>query len=78
MNSAMAVPLFDEGKVLGILYIDTTNPLHVYNDDYLRVMATFGNIIASKLLNYTLLSERQEKEIIKRELDRASKIQKFL
>ncbi len=78
MRSAMAVPLFDEGKVLGILYVDTTRPLHVYNDDYLRVMATFGNIIASKLLNYTLLSERQEKEIIQAELNRASSIQKSL
>ncbi|MCP4703596.1 MAG: SpoIIE family protein phosphatase [candidate division Zixibacteria bacterium] len=78
MKSAMAVPLFDEGKVLGILYVDTTLPMHVYNDDYLRVMATFGNIIASKLLNYSLLSERQEKEVIKRELDKASSIQKSL
>ncbi len=78
MKSAMAVPLFDEGKVLGILYADTTRPMHVYNDDYLRVMATFGNIIASKLLNYALLNERQEKEVIKAELDRASSIQKSL
>jgi len=78
MKSAMAVPLFDEGKVLGILYVDTTRPQHVYNDDYLRVMATFGNIIASKLLNYTLLSERQEQEVLKAELDRASSIQKSL
>ena len=29
MKSAVAVPLFDEGRVLGILYIDTTNPIHV-------------------------------------------------
>ena len=78
MKSAMAVPLFDEGKVLGILYVDTTRPIHVYDDDYLRVMAVFGNIIASKLLNYALLAERQEKEVIKAELDRASTIQKSL
>lgn len=78
MKSAMAVPLFDEGKVLGILYVDTTRPTHVYNNDYLRVMATFGNIIASKLLNYALLNERQEKEVIRAELDRASSIQKSL
>ncbi len=78
MKSAMAVPLFDEGKVLGILYADTTKPFHIYNNDYLRVMATFGNIIASKLLNYALLHERQEREVIKAELDRASSIQKSL
>jgi len=78
LKSAMAVPLFDEGKVLGILYADTTKPLHVYNDDYLRVLATFGNIIASKLLNYTLIDERQAKRVMEAELDRASLIQKTL
>jgi len=78
MKSAIAVPLFDEGKVLGILYVDTTSPLHQYDDDHLRVLATFGNIIASKLLSYTLYAERQEKQIIESELRRASQIQKNL
>lgn len=78
LTSAMAVPLFDEGKVLGILYVDTTNPVHQYNDDYLRLLATFGNIIASRLLNYTLIQERQEKRIYDAELRRASEIQKNL
>jgi phosphoserine phosphatase RsbU/P len=78
MKSAIAVPLFDEGKVLGILYADTTNPLHSYTDDYLRVMAACGNIIASRLLNYELMAERQEREIIDAELKRASMIQRKL
>jgi len=78
LKSAIAVPLFDEGKVLGILYADTTNPRHRYDDDHLRILATFGNIIASRLLNYELLSERQEKQIIDAELEKASEIQKAL
>jgi serine phosphatase RsbU (regulator of sigma subunit) len=78
LKSAIAVPLFDEGKVLGILYADTSNPMHRYNDEYLRVLATFGNIIASRLLNYELLHERQQKQIIEAELERASAIQKKL
>jgi serine phosphatase RsbU (regulator of sigma subunit)/pSer/pThr/pTyr-binding forkhead associated (FHA) protein len=78
LRSAMAVPLFDEGRVLGILYVDTTSPLHRYNDDYLRVLATFGNIIAARLLNYELLEERQEKQVYEAELNRASSIQKNL
>lgn len=78
LKSAMAVPLFDEGKVLGILYADTTNPLHRYSNDYLRLFATFGNIIASRLLNYALLHERHEKEIMEAELTRAANIQKNL
>ncbi len=55
IKSAMAVPLFDDDKVLGILYVDTTNPLHRYNNDYLRLLATYGNLIASRLLNYELI-----------------------
>ncbi|MDZ4723565.1 MAG: SpoIIE family protein phosphatase [candidate division Zixibacteria bacterium] len=78
LKSAMAVPLFDEGKVLGILYVDTTNPMHRYSNDYLRLLATFGNIIASRLLNYSLLQERQEKQVLDAELKRAASIQQKL
>lgn len=78
LSSAIAVPLFDEGKVLGILYADTADPRHHYEDEQLRVLATFGNLIASRLLNYALLAERQEKHVLDAELKRASAIQKKL
>jgi len=78
MKSVVAVPMFDSGRILGILYADTSNPAHRYNDEHMRVMATFGNIIASRLLNYELLDERQAKEVIESELRRASNIQKTL
>lgn len=78
MKSAMAVPMLDEERILGILYVDTTNPLHRYNDDYLRLLATFGNIIAARLQNYLLLKEREEKQVLDAELRRASSIQKNL
>lgn len=78
LKSAMAVPLFDEDVVFGILYADTTNPIKRYNDDYLRLFATVGNIIASRLSNYTLLHEREEKQIYEAELTRASLIQETL
>lgn len=78
IKSALAVPLFDQGKVLGILYADTANPTHRYEDDHLRVLATFGNIIAAKLLSYALIAEREEKQVVQAELRRASAIQKRL
>jgi sigma-B regulation protein RsbU (phosphoserine phosphatase) len=78
LKSAMAVPLFVEGKVLGILYADTTNPAHRYSDEYLRLFATFGNLLAFRLLNYTLLSERHEREVVDSEIRRASLIQRKL
>ncbi len=78
LKSAMAVPLFDGDRVLGILYVDTTNPLHHYSDEYLRLLATFGNIIAARLVNAALLHEREEKQAMEVELRRASMIQKNL
>jgi phosphoserine phosphatase RsbU/P len=78
LKSAMAVPLLDEDRVLGILYAETTNPVHRYNDDFLRLLATMGNIIASRLVNFALLREREEKHIYEAELLRASRIQHSL
>jgi phosphoserine phosphatase RsbU/P len=78
LKSAMAAPLLDEDRVLGILYVDTTSPAHQYSDEYLRLFATFGNIIASRLVNFALLQERTEKQAMETELRRASSIQKNL
>ena len=78
LKSAMAVPMLDQDKILGILYVDTTNPLCRYNDEYLRLLATFGNIVASRLLNYTLQREREERQLMEAELQRAAGIQKNL
>jgi serine phosphatase RsbU (regulator of sigma subunit) len=78
LKSAMAVPLLDQDRVLGILYADTTNPVHRYSDDYLHLFAMIGNIIASRLTNYNLLQERHVKEIYEAELKKASSIQKKL
>lgn len=78
MKSAMAVPLFDEDKVLGILYADTTDPRTRYDHDQLRTLATFGHIIASRLANTQLLVERQAKREMEAELEGAAAIQKSL
>jgi len=78
IKSAMAVPLMAEEDVLGILYADSTNPMHSYNDDYLRLFAMIGNIIASRINNYNLLQEKQVKEVYEAELQKASSIQKNL
>ncbi|MGB7063280.1 MAG: SpoIIE family protein phosphatase [Candidatus Zixiibacteriota bacterium] len=78
IKSAMAVPLFDQEEVLGVLYADTTSPLHRYTEDFLRVTATFGNILAAKITNHNLLKERQAKEVLEAELKVASQIQNQL
>lgn len=78
LKSAMAVPLINEDDVLGILYVDTNRLNQKYNDDYLKLLATFGHIIAAKLINYQLISEIQEKNIIDAEMIRAASIQQDL
>ncbi|UCC79532.1 MAG: SpoIIE family protein phosphatase [Candidatus Zixiibacteriota bacterium] len=78
IKSAMAVPLYDEGRIFGILYADTTNSAHHYTEDCLRVTATFANILAAKLANNNLLNERRAKEILESELAVASQIQEQL
>ncbi len=75
IQSAIAVPLFDEDKILGLLYADTRDPLRHYTEVDLRVTTTFGNILAAKIANCHLLKERQEKEILESELEVASQIQ---
>ena len=78
IKSAMAVPLYDEGQIFGILYADTSNPAHHYTEDYLRITATFANILAAKLINSNLLNEKRAREILESELAAASRIQSRL
>jgi len=75
IQSAIAVPLFDDDKILGLIYADTRNLLRHYSEDDLRVTTTFGNILAAKIANCHLLKERQAKEILESELEAASQIQ---
>jgi phosphoserine phosphatase RsbU/P len=78
IRSAMAVPLINEQKVLGILYADTADPWQRFDEESLKITATFGNILAAKIINQGLLKERQEKEALESELRIASQIQEEL
>lgn len=78
IKSAMAVPLYEEGEVFGVLYSDTSDPKNRYTEDHLRIMATFGNMLAAKISNNILLEEKRAKEILEAELAVASQIQKQL
>jgi serine phosphatase RsbU (regulator of sigma subunit) len=78
IRSAMAVPLINEQKVLGILYTDTADPWQRFNEESLKITATFGNILAAKIINQGLLKEREEKEALESELRIASQIQEEL
>jgi sigma-B regulation protein RsbU (phosphoserine phosphatase) len=78
IRSAMAVPMINEQKVMGILYTDTADPWQRFDEESLKITATFGNILAAKIINQGLLKERQEKEALESELRIASQIQEEL
>jgi phosphoserine phosphatase RsbU/P len=57
LRSAMAVPLFDNERVRGILYLDTTRPAESYNADQLQMVTATANAVAIKLRNQSMASE---------------------
>jgi sigma-B regulation protein RsbU (phosphoserine phosphatase) len=74
----MAVPMVDEDKVMGIVYLDTQDPAQRFDEETLKVVATFGNILAAKITNHNLLIERTQRKLLEDELRRASQIQEAL
>jgi phosphoserine phosphatase RsbU/P len=57
LRSAMAAPLFDNQRVRGILYVDTTDPGVRYSRADLEVLTAAANAVAVKLRNLSLEEE---------------------
>ncbi|HXV14248.1 MAG TPA: GAF domain-containing SpoIIE family protein phosphatase, partial [Candidatus Krumholzibacteria bacterium] len=57
LRSAMAAPLFDNERVRGILYVDTTDPRVRYTQADLEVLTAAANAVAVKLRNLSLEEE---------------------
>lgn len=57
LRSAMAAPLFDNERVRGILYVDTTDPRVRYSQADLEVLTAAANAVAVKLRNLSLEEE---------------------
>ncbi len=57
LRSAMAAPLFDNERVRGILYVDTTDPRVRYTQADLEVLTATANAVAVKLRNLSLEEE---------------------
>jgi len=57
LRSAMAAPLFDNQRVRGIIYVDTTDPKVRYTQADLEVLTATANAVAVKLRNMSLEEE---------------------
>jgi serine phosphatase RsbU (regulator of sigma subunit) len=78
IHSAMAVPLFDNEQVLGILYVDTSDPTATYGQQELELLTLLGNMAAVKITNARLLEAEQTRQRLAQELATATRIQRNL
>lgn len=78
IRSALAAPLFDNERILGLIYADTGDPRVRYDEDQLRVFTLLANLIAIKITNTRLMVAQLAKERMEQELATAAMIQKKL
>ncbi len=78
IHSAMAVPLFDNQQVLGVLYVDSTDPRVLYAQEQLELLTLLGNMAAVKITNARLIEADSARQRLEQELSTATRIQEAL
>ncbi len=78
IHSAMAVPLFDNQQVLGVLYVDSTDPRVLYGQEQLELLTLLGNMAAVKITNARLIEADAARQRLAQELSTATRIQEAL
>lgn len=78
IRSAMVVPLLDGERVLGVLYVDTTDARVRYTDEHLEILTVLANMAAVKISNARLLEHEAARQRMTQELATATRIQRSL
>lgn len=78
IKSAVCVPLWNNEKVIGIVYADRTSLLDQFNEEDLRLLTLLANLAAVKIENARLVERALENERMERELALAARIQRDL
>lgn len=78
IRSALVAPLFDNERVIGVIYADTNDPSVRYDLDHLRIFTMLANLIAIKITNTRLLQDQRAKERMEQEMATAARIQRVL
>jgi len=78
VRSAMAVPLFDNERVLGLLYVDSQDVTISFNEEQLELLTLIANMAAVKITNARLLEGDQARVRMTQELATAAEIQRGL
>jgi phosphoserine phosphatase RsbU/P len=78
VRSAMAVPLFDNERVLGLLYVDSHDASIAFGEEQLELLTLLANMAAVKITNSRLLDAEQARARLAQELSTAAEIQRGL
>jgi serine phosphatase RsbU (regulator of sigma subunit) len=78
VHSAMAVPLFDNERVLGIFYVDSQDIRVTFTQDQLELLTLLANMAAVKITNARLLEAEQVRLRLAQEAATAAHIQRSL
>ncbi len=78
VHSAMAVPLFDNERVLGALYADSRIPGVAFEEEQLQLFTILANMAAVKITNGRLLEAEQSRVRMAQEFATATRIQRGL
>ncbi len=78
IHSAMAVPLFDNERVVGLIYIDSSDARITYGAQHLTLLTLIANMAAVKITNSRLLATEEVRRRMAHELATATRIQKAL
>jgi serine phosphatase RsbU (regulator of sigma subunit) len=78
VHSAMAVPLFDNEQVLGLIYVDRQDLTGPFGQEQLEVLTLLANMAAVKITNSRLLEAEQEARQLAQQLETAVTIQRNL
>jgi adenylate cyclase len=73
IRSAMAVPLWDENKVVGVLYADAHLSSYHWTEEgeqELSFFSTLANLVASSVQRWLLVEKLKSEELIRRRLER--------
>ncbi len=73
IRSAIAVPLWDESKVVGVLYADASFSSYHWvkeGSEDLSFFSTLGNLVSSSVQRWLLLEKLKNEEIIRQRLER--------
>ena len=73
IRSAMAVPLWDEDKVVGVLYADASfSSYHwiIEGSEDLSFFSTLGNLVSSSVQRWLLEEKLKSEEVIRQRLER--------